>query len=150
MTDGDFCHQGRDTEFAQNILDCRNLLTWPFMTLESSWWGALSDGTISLSIHPFSGGGIFWIFLKKLMCCYIVLSVKVKQRYTMPLLFYRTSEKQSYYNLANFRPHLGAFLRHYHINTKSYGQWKYEWFWKYNHVLKNETLQALNQHLIGI
>jgi hypothetical protein len=26
------------------------------------------------------------------------------------------------YNLANFRPQLGAFLRHYHINTKSYGQ----------------------------
>jgi hypothetical protein len=34
-----------------------------------------------------------------------------------------TSEKQSYYNLANFRPQLGPFLSHYHINTKSYGQW---------------------------
>jgi hypothetical protein len=30
------------------------------------------------------------------------------------------SEKQSYLNLANFRPQLGAFLRHYHIKTKSY------------------------------
>jgi hypothetical protein len=38
------------------------------------------------------------------------------------LYSYQTSEKQSYYNLANFRPQLGAFLIHYHINAKSYGQ----------------------------
>jgi hypothetical protein len=29
------------------------------------------------------------------------------------------SETQSYWNLANFRPQLGAFLKHYHINIKS-------------------------------
>jgi hypothetical protein len=30
-TDADFCHQGRDTEIAQNIYDCSNLQTWPFI-----------------------------------------------------------------------------------------------------------------------
>jgi hypothetical protein len=41
------------------------------------------------------------------------------------LSMFRISEKQSYWNLANFLPQLGAFLRHYHINIKSYGQWEF-------------------------
>jgi hypothetical protein len=39
---------------------------WHDHLLESSW-EALSDGTISFSVHPFSGKKIiFWIFLKNL------------------------------------------------------------------------------------
>jgi hypothetical protein len=30
-TDGDFCHRGRHTEIAQNLWDCLNLLTRPFI-----------------------------------------------------------------------------------------------------------------------
>jgi hypothetical protein len=49
-TDGDFWHQGQDARTCQK--DWRNLLTW--LSLESSW-GALSDGTISFWIQPFTG-----------------------------------------------------------------------------------------------
>jgi Pyruvate/2-oxoacid:ferredoxin oxidoreductase delta subunit len=53
--DSDFCHKGCDTEIAHNFL----------MTIRKALWGALSDGSISFSIQPFSGEkSIFWIFLK--------------------------------------------------------------------------------------
>jgi hypothetical protein len=61
-TDGDFCHRGRDTEIAQKNL--RLLHYWHDHSLESSQ-GAVSDGTISFSIHILGDWCVFWIFLKK-------------------------------------------------------------------------------------
>jgi hypothetical protein len=54
---------------------------WHDHSLERSW-GALSDGTISFSIQPFSGGQyIFWIFLKKRQS----LKKKVLQYFKHPM-----------------------------------------------------------------
>jgi hypothetical protein len=59
-TDGDFCHQGQDTEIVQQNLRLVETY-WHDHSLERSW-GALSDGTISISGRKKS---IFCIFLKK-------------------------------------------------------------------------------------
>jgi hypothetical protein len=54
-TDGDFCHQGQDTEFAQNKIVEKY---WHDHSSESSW-EAISDGTISFSIQSFLGENAF-------------------------------------------------------------------------------------------
>jgi hypothetical protein len=61
-TDGDFCHQGRDTEIAKKCNIVRTY--WHGHSLESTW-GALSDGTINFSIQPFFGENAISIFFSK-------------------------------------------------------------------------------------
>jgi hypothetical protein len=62
-TDGDFCHQGWDTEIAQKIKIVE--IYRHDHSLESSW-GSHSDGTIRFSFQQFWGDKcIFWTFLKK-------------------------------------------------------------------------------------
>jgi hypothetical protein len=62
LVSGDFCHQGRDTEIAQTFKIVAPY--WHDHSLESSS-DALSDGTISFSIHQLPGEiCFFWIFLK--------------------------------------------------------------------------------------
>jgi hypothetical protein len=59
-TGGEFCRQGQDTEIAQTKIV---KTYWHDHSVESSW-GALSDGTISFPIQPFSGMHFLKFFKK--------------------------------------------------------------------------------------
>jgi hypothetical protein len=62
-TVGDFCHRGRDTDIAQNIQDCQNILTRPTIH-----WKDLEEQFLMAPLFFNSiifVGCIFRIFLKK-------------------------------------------------------------------------------------